>query len=50
MGRRLNAILGATAGALAWALAVLLLNRGLGWPGSWPTPVATGPWASWPRP
>jgi len=42
MGRKLNAILGATAGALAWALAVLLLNRGLGWPGSWPTLVATG--------
>jgi len=39
---KLSAVLGATAGGLAWALAVLLLNRGLGWPDSWPTLVATG--------
>ena len=39
---KLSAALGATAGGLAWALAVLLLNRVLGWPDSWPTLVATG--------
>jgi len=39
---KLSAVLGATAGGLAWALAVLLLNRVLGWPDSWPTLVATG--------
>jgi len=44
MGKKgkLSAALGATAGGLAWTLAVLLLNRGLGWPDSWPTLVATG--------
>jgi len=39
---KLSAVLGATAGGLTWALAVLLLNRVLGWPDSWPTLVATG--------
>jgi hypothetical protein len=44
MGKKgkLSAALGATAGGLAWTLAVLLINRGLGWPDSWPTLVATG--------
>ena len=35
-------VLGAILGVGVFALAVLLLNRGLGWPGSWPTLVATG--------
>ena len=35
-------VLGAVLGIGVFALAVLLLNRGLGWPGSWPTLVATG--------